>query len=202
MSSTTRRLLAAFLLFALVASTAGLEQEDLNHQRGPPKPLPPPLNNRHRRGPNPPPQPPLVDPGDSDSDDDRIQTVDPSTFTPPSPNEETTFESYTADTSFTTPIATGSVHTGGVGGASSSSTTATTTSGVLGPNTTGSAPSGGNVVSGTLSGTEATGTTASSATTGASGAGASASSAGAAAGNVVNVGGLLGVLGVGVGWLL
>lgn len=201
MSSTTRRLLAAFLLFALVASTAGLEQEDLNHQRGPPKPLPPLLNNRHRRGPNPPPQPPLVDPGDSDSDDDRIQTVDPSTFTPPSPNEETTFESYTADTSFTTPIATGSVHTGGVGG-SASSTTATTTSGVLGPNTTGSAPSGGNVVSGTLSGTEATGTTASSATTGASGAGASASSAGAAAGNVVNVGGLLGVLGVGAGWLL
>lgn len=160
----------------------------------------------------------------------RISTTDPDVVTPSNGNEETTDPSdgnpddtndannesvytlsgsYTADTSFTTPIATGTVHTGGIGGGTSTgetTTTATTTTGVLGPNTTGSVPSGGNVVpSETASASAGTSVTA-TATGGTgtqTGTGASAtSSQGAAAGNAVNVGGLLGLVGVGIGWLL
>ncbi|KAF4310030.1 hypothetical protein GTA08_BOTSDO03016 [Botryosphaeria dothidea] len=200
---------------------------------------------------------------------DRISTTDPDVVTPSNGNEETTDPSdgnpddtndannesvytlsgsYTADTSFTTPIATGTVHTGGIGGGTSTGETATatmtTTTGVLGPNTTGSVPSGGNVVpsetasasagtSVTATGTGATGTqtgTGASATSvsgsASAGAGASATesssesgstfspsttsanqtgasqSQGAAAENAVNVGGLLGLVGVGIGLLL
>ncbi|OJD31089.1 uncharacterized protein BKCO1_5200067 [Diplodia corticola] len=219
MWSTNGRFLVAFALIAFAAVAMGLELIDLKSQRGRPKALAEaPLLDGNLAPRHP-------EPGPSTG---RIETVDPQDLT-------TSLQDVVGSPSYTLPpVATGStVHTGGVGGSQSTAAAPTTTSGVLGPNTTGSVPSGGNVVPDTASASgRSTGTRAASASASAAasaGASTSATTAvsvtaststsseqsasqaepsqtqsqgAAAADNVAGVGGVLGVVALGIGWLL
>ncbi|KAF4538537.1 uncharacterized protein LTHEOB_10628 [Lasiodiplodia theobromae] len=210
MSSTTYRFLVAFALISLVVSTMGLGEMDLKNQGGRPKPFAERLLAFLPRNANP------------DSPTDRVQTVDTQDLT-------TSLQSVVGSPSATLPpVATGStVHTGGVGGSPTSAASPTTTSGVLGPNTTGSVPSNGNVVPGTATGSTSADasrsrsgsgeasikTTSSARGSGSAAASASASSSAsltgssqpqgaAAVDNAVGISRVLGVVIAGMGWLL
>ncbi|KAL1635708.1 hypothetical protein SLS58_010146 [Diplodia intermedia] len=137
MWSTNNRFLVAFALIALANLAMGLDEIDLKSQRGRSKPLvKAPFLHENL----------VLRYAEPDPSTDRIETVDSQDLT-------TSLRNVVGSPGVTLPpVATGpTVHTGGVGGSPTTAAVPTTTDGVLGPNTKGSVPSGGNVVPDTAS---------------------------------------------------